>query len=406
MTQHFLIYMVLIKNYTLDKFDKKKYSVLGKKPQKEYFSDKEVQFINNNKNKNIYYLIVDGMTSLEEYKNLGGKTNTQDWLKRFEKFGYTYVSNSYSTFNDTATTLGSILNLDPITTEKSNISDDLYTELTFPVALHKNKFDLDVYPKLIKNLKKINYNFVWFGNYKHNCNYNKYLCIDYKKKSSKINLFNLNINFYVLKAFLINTPIEELYRIYYEKFFVEKTNINEAKRILKDNITARFISKVKKFQKKDSLYFYFIHDLTLKEPIYSYNSNCESTGFRKKINYSKDLNISKYLARYECMIKKIDEFILFLDDHDPNAIVIIQSDHGFMDIYKNIKSLERYAIINLIKVSKKCTNMISKKIDNVNGVRLALSCATQTTPKLIKKQIHYTDQRKTKNSKVIEIDIN
>jgi len=223
------------------------------------------------------------------------------------------------------------------------------------------------------------------------------LCIEYtEKKSTKNNFFNQNINFYVLKFFLANTPIEELYRIYHQKFIFKKTNINEAKKILKDDIIGEFIYKIKKFHKNNSLYFYFIHDLSLKSPIYSYNSNCEQTGYKNTTNSSENLNISKYLEHYDCMIKKIDKFIMFLESHDPNAIVVIQSDHGFKDPYKNIKSLERYAIINLVKVGEKCANEISNKIDSVNSVRLAISCATQTSPKLIEKKIIYSNRRDKK----------
>ena len=407
--QHFFVYVILIKNYTLDNFNKKNYSNLKKIKKIEYFSGDEIKFINQNKkyNKNIYYLIMDGMTSLEEYKNLGGKDNTQELIKKFKKFGYNYIPNTYSTHGATSKTLGAILNLNPIIEENTNISDQLYLDLIFPNALQKSMFDIKQYPQLIMNLKKINYSFKWFGNYKHNCNdYNKYLCIEYtEKKSTKNNFFNQNINFYVLKFFLANTPIEELYRIYHQKFIFKKTNINEAKKILKDDIIGEFIYKIKKFHKNNSLYFYFIHDLSLKSPIYSYNSNCEQTGYKNTTNSSENLNISKYLEHYDCMIKKIDKFIMFLESHDPNAIVIIQSDHGFKDPYKNIKSLERYAIINLVKVGEKCVNEISNKIDSVNSVRLAISCATQTSPKLIEKKIIYSNRRDKNKDKLIEIEI-
>ncbi len=38
----------------------------------------------------------------------------------------------------------------------------------------------------------------------------------------------------------------------------------------------------------------------------------------------------------------------------------------------------------MIKVPKKCHKFVNKNIDNINSVRLAISCATNTKPKLLK----------------------
>ena len=41
----------------------------------------------NNKNStNIYYLVIDEMTPLEEYKKLGGQQNTGKWIDKFSTF--------------------------------------------------------------------------------------------------------------------------------------------------------------------------------------------------------------------------------------------------------------------------------------------------------------------------------
>ena len=44
-------------------------------------------------------------------------------------------------------------------------------------------------------------------------------------------------------------------------------------------------------------------------------------------------------------------------------------------------------IFNLIKIDENCKKNISNKIDNINSVRLALSCATSTSIKIIEKKI-------------------
>ena len=80
------------------------------------------------------------------------------------------------------------------------------------------------------------------------------------------------------------------------------------------------------------------------------------------------------------------ESINFINIHDPNAVVIIQADHGHYFSEKNSDDI--YKIFNLIKVPNYCRNFLSNEIDNINGVRLSLSCATNSKIKLIKRKIY------------------
>ena len=403
--QHVFVYGGFLTNlYFNYKFDYKGVSNKSKK-EKNFFSNKEIEFINENKkrNLNIYYLVIDEMTSLEQYIDLGGQINTEIWKREFNNYGYRYISNTYSTFNDTNTTFGSIFNLKPIITDKFNISDDLYNDLTYPTTLSHDRFILEQYPNLIKNLKKINYKFKWIGNSKYNCQiYNKNLCLDFNNEPEKKNYnFKKFFNFYVLKTFLENTPLEEIFRIYNKR----KSNYSVDKlpdKLLKDDAMGNFISGVEKYSETRQLYFYFLHDQIIKEP-YQFNSNCEKIFF-KNVNNKIDLNIQGYLKAYECAIKKIIELISFLDEYDPNGIVIIQSDHGFRAPYKNYKDLRRYEIFNLIKINQVCNDKISNQIDNVNSARLALSCATFTKPKIIDKKTYFTNKRKVRDPIIIEIN--
>ena len=343
------------------------------------------------------------IVTLNQYKKLGGQLNVEERIKNFGKYGYRYVSNTYSTFNDTNTTFGSIFNLKPIITENFNLSNDLYNDLTYPTSLSKDRFILKQYPKLIKNLKKLNYEFKWIGNSKYNCQiYNRSLCLEYNDKLKDKNDFSLKkfLNLYVLKTFLENTPLEEIFRIYYKNKSIND-NAKLSNNIIDDDAIEKFILNVKKYNKKDQLYFYFLHDQIIKEP-YPFDSNCKKIEF-KNINNEVNLNIQGYLNIYGCALKKINKLISFLDEYDPNSIVIIQSDHGFRAPYKDYKDLRRYEIFSLIKINKECDDIISDQIDNVNSARLALSCATFTKPKIIEKKTYFTNKRKVRDSIIIEI---
>ena len=88
-------------------------------------------------------------------------------------------------------------------------------------------------------------------------------------------------------------------------------------------------------------------------------------------------------------MKTIDKLIIFLEKKDPDAVVIFQSDHG-IDFNEKNNNLEaetiKSKIFNLIKVPKSCKNALNNNIDNINSIRLALSCATNTKPKLLERK--------------------
>lgn len=401
--QHLIIYANILKNNIL--VEKKNLEIINK--YSNYFSDSEIKLILDNKinNENIYYLVIDNFTSLEQYKNLGGKINTEEFVKFFEDNEYIYVPKTFSSFNSTATTFGSLLNLNPIITDKKDISNDLYFQKTYPNNLSYFYFKTKQYPVLINILNEINYNFIWWGNFKFNCNnYNKFLCID-SNRNIKSDTFNKKINLYILKTFLLNTPLEEILRIVDSKYQVFKKN-----NLSKDNgnfSIENFISSLKNENKKNKYNFYFVHEIGNTFPI-KYDNNCNITAsyfLKKNEKHIKDKKsyIENYIASYECYLKKIKNFITFVQKNDPNAIVVIQSDHGARILYENIKDLRRYEIFNLIKVNKDCKKYVSSQIDNINSARLALSCATSAKVKLIDKKTYYTNKINEKNYKIIEI---
>ena len=108
-----------------------------------------------------------------------------------------------------------------------------------------------------------------------------------------------------------------------------------------------------------------------------------------------------YEESYSCMLKRVSEFMEFINIFDPNAMIIIQADHGIfqknLEYYftnnqiknilngdnKNFYKIQDSSIFTLVKVSKKCDHYLSNQIDNVNAIRLLLSCATDQKVKLL-----------------------
>jgi hypothetical protein len=85
-----------------------------------------------------------------------------------------------------------------------------------------------------------------------------------------------------------------------------------------------------------------------------------------------------YEKNYQCMLKRIKKFTKFINQFDPDAMIVIQADHGTLNNPKLLddqgKNLNK--IFTLVKVSNECEGNLSNKIDNINAMRLLLSCAT------------------------------
>ena len=377
--QHFFIYALLAKNFLFKDFNEKSNLITNFKND-NFFSEKEIVAIKKRKNNNIYFLIVEQLTSFDEYTNLGGKQDYKIWENDFNNFGYSYIDQSYAVFTNTSNMLGSILNLKPILTNQLNYKK----KLRFPEIL--SSFKLDAESELNKNLKMINYNFFWIGNTLYECvKYNEKICLNYNQKIPFINYIINKINFNILSTFLYRTPIEQIYRSLYEYFSIKR--ISSLKEIKLGTIE-RFILE-KKDKDNNNSNFYFIHDLGASKGVI-FDHNCKAIDYLPKKEGEKNkVYKSVYLKSYECMMKRIKKFITFIDIEDPNAVVVILADHNERTLYEAPFDLRRYKIFNLIKVNDNCKKNIFKKINNINSVRLALSCATSTPAKFLENKSYF-----------------
>lgn len=120
--------------------------------------------------------------------------------------------------------------------------------------------------------------------------------------------------------------------------------------------------------------FYFIHHMSPHHP-YLTASDCSYKSYSGQINYDG------YKAAYLCNLKKILMTVKFLENKDPKSFIVFQSDHNW-EMSKS--SLEKRKIFNLFKLKKECKYDLSQNLNNVNMLRLILSCITGNDFKYIK----------------------
>ena len=88
-----------------------------------------------------------------------------------------------------------------------------------------------------------------------------------------------------------------------------------------------------------------------------------------------------YETNYLCMLKRLNEFVKFINIFDSKAIVFIQADHGIDDL----EGVTRNKIFSLAKVTPECEKYLTNQIENINAIRLSVSCATSQPVKLLKR---------------------
>ena len=315
---------------------------------------------------NIYYIILDGMISLERFEAIYG--TDKEILKSslyLKKFNYTKMNSSYF---DTGHTIGSIFNLDYISENLQNNKNNLYPNILSKENLKIRK------PKLIKILEESGYKFIWYSNSIKDCDtINKKMCG--KRKKSIINTF---INSYVALNFLSSSPIISIikkinFKLVSKVYFEHNDAVNNF--LLNSDIS-----------NKNKPNFFLIHSMKPHSPFF-YDKNCNF------INNEKKMTIG-YKMNYLCSLKRVKEFQDYIISKDKNAVVIIQGDHGYffkdkeiLDqrndkgdyvnwMYENDQKelLINYSTFNLIK-DDLCKLPENIEFDNVNSIIFALNCA-------------------------------
>jgi hypothetical protein len=341
--------------------------------QKNYNKEKvNTSLIKNDTNsvnrRNIYYIILDGMISLERFQEIYGiEKETLISSFNLDKFNYSKMNSS---FFDTGQTIGSIFNLDYLSTDLIKDKKNLFANILEEENLQINK------PKLIKILENNGYKFSWYSNSIKDCmTTNKKMCGETNESFIKS-----YINSYVAINFLSGSPLISImkkinYKLVFKTYFDRNDTLNIF--LLNSN-----------FLDKDKPNFIFIHSMMPHSPFF-YDEKCNFINNNDEKKWT-----TGYKMNYLCSLKRVAEFQNYILSKDKKAVVVIQGDHGYF--FKNKKVLEKsndilpyvkwmyendqeellknYSTFNLIK-NEDCILPENVKLDNVNSIIFSLNCA-------------------------------
>ena len=310
---------------------------------------------------NVYLIVADEMSSFEIYlKDYPQDLETiQQFRESIIKNNSIYLSNSRSNYNYTHLSLTSYLYLGNFI----NINSKYYSrDKFFPNNLYYEPLEAP----LLRYLHTNNQAFINIGNSEMNRKI---------KYSDKKKLIPDDID--ILFKFLQPTPLDELIRILLRMQF---KNSKHDIYLLNDGIT-QFINNIDKYN-FSAKSFYFIHHFSPHAP-YLFDENCKKNS--QSNIFKKGFNEILWPKSYKCVLKKINFFIETINKIDPTGIVIIQGDHSH---WRDHKSINRYSVFNLIKLTKNCEKYIYKKMNTINTLRLGIYCAANEKPKFVEQKIY------------------
>ena len=361
------LFLNLVSNLDFMKSSDWKYEV-----DKRFLSEFN-QLSDNSKKENIYFFLMDEMTSSKIYRNLGMDIN--DYIEMYKSKGYKEFRNVYSNYNGSQITIGSLFNLDYYPVRK-NIKEEYF----YPYNLYNKEK-----PLLIKILDKLNYNFWYLDNQYMKCKSSiSVQCINETNESffHKI-LFDEALNIFFYKSFL-------------NKFFY-KYKFNTMNKIYKNteiDYFKSFIEKNKKILSKKNNFF-FIHQMNPHYPFR--NKNCDV------LKNPYEVNIENYLSSTNCALEKINEITDIIQLYDNKATVIFQGDHGFSEFSKkNTKDLRSFEIFNLVKLQSKCSIDNESILGNIDQFRSILMCSFEKKYNIRSSKKFYVKKRIKKIGTVLD----
>jgi hypothetical protein len=339
---------------------------------------------------NVYFVILDGMMSLEHASELEIIKPERE-LIRLKKLGLTYIEKSRSAYNRTDLTLASVFWLDYPHTPTSHPYFDVtrfFPGMLFKEA-RKGMFEEPSLP-LLYALRQNKIRFIWEGNIGFQChhfNSFRWSCgsVDAKESSRSRTRLGEYANF-VTPFYMLSIVGEFLdYLVFNSQAF--SNTVNYEPRVLDRHSLMKFIDnfyEITSLVSEDAelsphlngKYFSFIHHFSPHDP-HDVTETCD--GLSEPF---KPTHLIGYRASYRCALQEIEKFVEKINIVDPDSIIVIQGDHGWGGA-REIKPITfteagfsfEAGIFNAIKAPEACFERYGMPQTTVNSIRFVLNCA-------------------------------
>ena len=309
---------------------------------------------------NVYYILLDAYAGQLGLK-LGTGFDNADFYARMATRGFQDVSTEKSNYMRTTFTLGGIFLLDyprTVDPETAKNNNNVYPEL----------FDAPNAPPLISRLNAAGYTTFHSATTWGGCAHRYLVCLGES--------FVLDTD-YLTKSFLADTPFSQEIVILGEE---------------SDDAIRSISTRLPLLMEKSQPFFIFAHDLA-SHPPFRREAGCKRSYKPGEGSMSwDDDRRATYAGAIQCLNGRILELVDVIVAVDPNALIVLQADHGSAFGMKwdkpmstwSIDSIhERRSYLNLVRAPADCRQWLDHPLGQVNTARFVVACVEGRTPQYL-----------------------
>ena len=311
---------------------------------------------------NVYYIVADGLTGPENYERLTNES-LAFFSSGLEKYGFLQIKNARSNYLGSASSIGSIFHLNYFRDETSDLKTP-HPSHYFPAVFFKD----NVSPAL-QTLTKLGMEINFSGSWYTTCRGKQIKCLHGDRFF--FNRFTLRLIDNSMLSYFSSSAIGAAVPV-----------------LLRRKIDA--ITPVTSFLNNGNMpaknQFVFVHHMQPHDPWY-YDETCQHISTRGQERGEL------YRKSVRCLSKTFIEFMNAIETKDPNAIVILHGDHGWLnpddangqteDKWDEDLLFFRTEISNFVKLPIRCSESIRDGLGPVNTMRLVLACLEYKEPKFL-----------------------
>jgi len=320
---------------------------------------------------NVYYILLDAYAGRAALHDVAHFDNTSFYTD-LQKRGFIDVSTEHSNYLRTVLTLGGIFALDyPRTDDPATWESTRYT--------YPEIFDSGTPPALIRRLHAAGYAgwhsaTPWGG-----CAHRYLNCLG--------DQFMLETD-YVTRTFLAPTPLGRPLEIL---------------RANSDDAFASVETRLPLIEQDGRQKFLFVH-LMDAHPPFQYDERCgkkwvkadDWNGWHKGLEH-------EYVDAINCSNKRVEHLVDFILSRHPNAIIVLQGDHGSaftvewdkpMAQWSRRSIAERASYLNVVLAPEDCRKWLDHPLGQINTARFVIACVEGRAPDYLPERTYMTTYAK------------
>ncbi len=307
---------------------------------------------------NVYFFLLDTYARRDSLVELGGFDN-RPFLAAMAERGFFVSPNSYANYPKTFLSLGSTFAMEYLAAPGEGT---VAPKTSYHVLLSGNN-------GTVRRFKDNGYRFVTAARSTTYCIGYEDICVRGDRDFGLITIGELEINL------LQMTPLLAILKRYppdlvkFEDIFPETVKAS----ILRD------IYGPKASTSRPTFYFY--HNVAAHGSQYELGCDTFSLYDRPREAFHKMEAIPAYLKTIECLNDKILDLTDTIVERDPDAVIIVQSDHGVaLEAWEEFEEWSerdfelRFGVLNLMRLPGDCPDSIYPTISPVNTFRLVFAC--------------------------------